>query len=771
TAESYVRLLIQRGYVLAELGRTVEGARSYYKAASMSYTVEADVGSRALAEAASTARILGDAAASARYIRATLDLIEDSLITNERLQHPLGLVLTSRAILTMETMESQPSDSLWESEASTLLAHADHALEELPSDGQFIGYRSVAMALRALALQMLDDEEASSSALEIAESEAERAGLLLPVAPYTVSMIESRVCVLREDPECARDAAQRALEISLNRSDLEGEASALEQLGAIAEGERDWERAHRHYEAAVSLQETYRDRLGLQDWSASAFAKVQASFRGLARTQLAMGDVEEALIVLDATRARYLQDVVRHHAIRRSLTDSTRHLIDSLSSRLVDTRVELYRETSPDRQSELMSAVSELQSGLEAVSAPRRSDTRLNVQDLRDRLRARDQTLVSFMIDRSGSTAFVVNGDTVIARPLDVSPATVRTILQRVGFPWNETSMSNPSFSLDALHALYRQLWEPIEDVVATSSVVIVPDAVTSTVPFAALTTETSTEYESAPYLINRITIGYDVSASFVAGPDHVTIRDAEAILMGRATFEGSMWNNLISDLNHVEDELRGVQASIGGTRLLDDEATESEFYRRARQADVIHIASHAEADPTFPLSSRIELASDAYEDGTLHLYEVMETTLQADMVVLSGCSTGGGVAVAGEGIIGLQYGMRAAGARSTVATLWPVSDRASATLMTSFYNAVASGSRKDEALRRAQIEYIESHAGIRASPFFWAAPTVSGDASAIYEPSSQWQSFIFGMLALALIGIAWSLYRTKLHVRLQRPV
>ncbi|MGB3544513.1 hypothetical protein, partial [Rubrivirga sp.] len=41
TAESYVRLLIQRGYVLAELGRTVEGARSYYKAASMSYTVEA----------------------------------------------------------------------------------------------------------------------------------------------------------------------------------------------------------------------------------------------------------------------------------------------------------------------------------------------------------------------------------------------------------------------------------------------------------------------------------------------------------------------------------------------------------------------------------------------------------------------------------------------------------------------------------------------------------------------------------------------------------
>jgi len=63
---------------------------------------------------------------------------------------------------------------------------------------------------------------------------------------------------------------------------------------------------------------------------------------------------------------------------------------------------------------------------------------------------------------------------------------------------------------------------------------------------------------------------------------------------------------------------------------------------------------------------------------------------LDADLVMLSGCSTALGLIMGGEGILGLTGPLLQAGAHSVVATLWPVSDRGSAEFVKRFYaNAV----------------------------------------------------------------------------------
>ena len=63
-------------------------------------------------------------------------------------------------------------------------------------------------------------------------------------------------------------------------------------------------------------------------------------------------------------------------------------------------------------------------------------------------------------------------------------------------------------------------------------------------------------------------------------------------------------------------------------------------------------------------------------------------------------------------------------GARSVVATLWPVSDRGSAEFVERFYRFLASGVTATDALRLAQLDAIQRGAPARE----WAAFVLTGD-------------------------------------------
>ena len=93
-------------------------------------------------------------------------------------------------------------------------------------------------------------------------------------------------------------------------------------------------------------------------------------------------------------------------------------------------------------------------------------------------------------------------------------------------------------------------------------------------------------------------------------------------------------------------------------------------------------------------------------DDGILTAIEVASLDLtNVDLAVLSACETGLGEVAGGEGILGLQRAFQTAGARSVVAGLWKVPDRATQMLMTRFYeNLWDKKMSKLEALRQAQI-------------------------------------------------------------------
>ena len=201
----------------------------------------------------------------------------------------------------------------------------------------------------------------------------------------------------------------------------------------------------------------------------------------------------------------------------------------------------------------------------------------------------------------------------------------------------------------------------------------------------------------------------------------------AEHVLLG---MRGGAHARLPGTRREVEAVARLFPAGTV-TTVMGERACESTVQGLARSGRMkafryLHVAAHGESDPLRAYRSALILAPDpersadplAFDsDGTITAEQIARTwELDADLVVLSACETGLGLAAGGEGYLGFAQPLLAKGARSLVLSLWKVDDDATALLMARFYrNLLGARAGMKSPLGKAEA-LAESKAWLRGA-------------------------------------------------------
>ena len=117
----------------------------------------------------------------------------------------------------------------------------------------------------------------------------------------------------------------------------------------------------------------------------------------------------------------------------------------------------------------------------------------------------------------------------------------------------------------------------------------------------------------------------------------------------------------------------------------------------------------------------------------------------ETDLVALSACESGLGLALDGEGVFGLRRAFVEAGAHNLLVSLWSVSDEATRILMERFYHHYFEGHDAVTALTLAQREFLaRDHTNdlfsVLWAPFI-ASTTVLGKPQGNSQPTRQQQA------------------------------
>ena len=182
----------------------------------------------------------------------------------------------------------------------------------------------------------------------------------------------------------------------------------------------------------------------------------------------------------------------------------------------------------------------------------------------------------------------------------------------------------------------------------------------------------------------------------------------------GAANYRGSVGaTERLARLPYSAIEARAVVRAFGGADVIELAGFNATARRvidlPSADLDVLHFATHAVARPDAPEQSAL-LLSEFAPDGSalandrLTVDDIGRSGLRADVVVLSGCETGDGRELRGEGVLGLAYGFLANGSHTVIASLWPVEDALTARFMEEFYAAYRYSGNAPQALRIAQL-------------------------------------------------------------------
>ncbi|MEL6301316.1 MAG: CHAT domain-containing tetratricopeptide repeat protein [Pseudomonadota bacterium] len=560
---------------------------------------------------------------------------------------------------------------------------------------------------------------------------------------YLISALNvaSQAALAQGDAESALAFATQSVQRSEQTDNLMKIAASIAMRARALQmlGESDSAIADAY--AAIELIERLRGDLQQIETRASYQSTKLGAYALLIDLLSESGEIEQSLEVAERYRAQTLVDVLQ----KGNANPPTTAPVNLVTTR-ADLRAEINRREQARLSGKTTESISDLLAELNVLDAkisefdPRYRATQRNfalpAAELRETL---DEGTVAlqYMLGTERSYAWLMDRDAIELVYLPAN-SEIESLAREL-----HATLSRRGDAQDLLVTTGRLLLGPFAEKLARAKrVAIVPDGALHYVPFDALMLSPDT-----PPVLATVPISHQASLTALTltrgyartkGNTIVAIADpifsvsdarldsppagstAEQNPLNRlrlSALEAATLEQLAPDRTRV---FMGFDANV--TLLAPDALSE---------VSILHLATHGFADDETPARTGVMLSLFDEEGnpqaGFLGLRDIYELRLDSELVTLSACETALGQQLAGEGLLGLTRGFMYAGARRVVASLWPVSDRATAELMQHFYQAMLEdGLAPDAALAQAKRE-LSRNRRFR-HPYYWASFVLHGD-------------------------------------------
>ena len=379
-----------------------------------------------------------------------------------------------------------------------------------------------------------------------------------------------------------------------------------------------------------------------------------------------------------------------------------------------------------------------------------------------------DEAFVGITLTPSNAWVFFLYDGQVQVAQTDTTEAGMAKRVKAVLASIEPGANGFPPFDMADAEAIYADTLGPFAARMrGVRNLVIAPSGALLALPFALLPTSPgdASNLAHAPWLIRETTVAYvPAAANFVslrraAGTSAakrpwfgfgdfqpVSLAQAQATYNPATCPDSAAEFAGLPQLPYAKLELQAAAAIFGAgaqDELLGMAFTVPDVEAAGlKNFQILHFATHALLPTDLPCQAEPAIVTSApagaksASDALLTTGDVTGLKLDANLVVLSACNTGGGEE-GGEALSGLARSFFYAGARAMMVTQWSVNDQVSAYLVADTLARLHSGDTGGAAgsLRAAQLALIggagKGFPAQIADPFFWAAFTVIGDGGA----------------------------------------
>ncbi|QMU29983.1 CHAT domain-containing protein [Adhaeribacter radiodurans] len=491
----------------------------------------------------------------------------------------------------------------------------------------------------------------------------------------------------------------------------------------------------------------------------------QTQQKSYLETAFALAEGSKAAVLAESLRKLEIKNISGiSPRLRQQEADLKRNNV-ALQVKLVEDTVsnfrrEMYRDRLRENEIKLAKIDKEFENNKQYYQL--KYDTQpVKVSPIQEKL-SKQTAIVEYFIGKNNLYVFVITSQSFEAKQLNSTKAFRKNwaILHKAFY------QPEPTFGLpesQAAHQLYQQLIAPVAaSLTGKQRLVIIPDKELGYVPFEALISDTNTNH----YLIQDKIISYAYSGKLLPTGSTNKLVNQEALVLAMAPFGAKNHDTktarragMFASLDASADEVN----QIGNQVFIGPDATKALFERLASKSDIIHLATHASVNNQETLQSFIAFyPSDSLNNYRLYISEIYDLNLsKLKLIVLSACETGNGQLVQGEGIMSLARAFRYAGCPSTVTTLWPAEDKATAYITTRLHAYLKAGKPKDEAVQLAKLDCLKNQTNPQfQSPVYWANLIFIGDEAPIYQTTNYAIVVWIAGSMLVVFSVLWLFYK-----------